>query len=588
MKRVYIFIRRILWISLLLISNVIEANSKGLGDPSKGFGMLNLQLRQIFQSDRLGYEPAPTCRDLAISQYKDGDYTFSKNIQVNDDPAGTAEHFTKIGGANIIVARGDTLYIVWSDAREGTTGSQIYFAKSINGGQSFLPNVKVGDMPPNTAIMFFPSIAVDAIGRIYVAWSDSRNSSGDTATFDIYFAKSDDGGLTFSQNRCVTDTSSREIQYGVSIGVAGDNVYIVWADARHWDGSGDPKFHIYSDRSRDGGLTFSKDIKVDDFPVDVPPYGEIFPCINVLDDTVYVIWSHLNLDALECDIRLDKSVDGGVTFGTDIKVTVSGLAQIFPSLTIDKNRAIHIAFYNVNLTGRWQILYAKSTDGGASFSQITEVTDTTFTYNGMSINITTDTDCNPYCVWEDLRESLNISHPYFSYSDDGGNSFSKNVRVVDKPGTIGDVDQFGVGLAVDDNKNVYAVWSDRRNHAQWYDIYFAKGTQAGIEESQSSKLNPDLVGTKLEIYPTPFRQTTSISYQLPARGRISLKAYNLAGGLIEVLIDDIRDCGTHTLGWTPEGFSTGVYFLRLEFSPFSQKDELVNDFVTTKRVVILK
>ncbi|MDI6840640.1 MAG: hypothetical protein QMD71_07325 [bacterium] len=591
MKSMYIFI------SLLLISTTIEAElptAKGLVKSNERLSLFNLQLRQLFQSnsqnpvDRLEYKPECI---LPIPQHREGDYTFGKNIQVNDDSAGTAYHSTRgAGGANIIVARGDTLYIVWSDARECTTGSQIYFAKSINGGVSFLPNVKVDDIPPHSSIKLAPSIAVDGLGRIYIAWSDSRSGN-----FDVYFAKSEDGGVTFSKNICVTDTGSRTNQ-DVSIGVAGDNIYIVWADTRHWDGSGNPREYIYSDRSRDGGLTFGKDIKVDDFHVDGPPVSEMCPCIDVIGDTVYVVWYHLNFDPLEGNIRFDKSIDGGVTFGTDVKIPASGFMQLYPSLTVDRNSTIHIAFYNVTNAFILQVLYAKSTDGGASFSQITEVTDTTLRFSGSSIDIATDTDCNPYIVWEDGRDSVGITHPYFSYSDDGGNSFSKNVRVVDKPGTIGDVDQYGVGLAVDDNKNVYAVWSDRRNHNKWYDIYFAKGTQVGIEESSKLKAQ----NLKLETYPNPFNRETVIYYlylsgkhddypinlacHSEVAGRdLRLAIYDLTGRLVRTfpISNSITWDGRDNCG---KLLPSGVYFCKL----FTESCGRVDDKSLTKQIILLR
>ncbi len=68
--------------------------------------------------------------------------------------------------------------------------------------------------------------------------------------------------------------------------------------------------------------------------------------------------------------------------------------------------------------------------------------------------------------------------------------------------------------------------------------------------------------------PSPFRQTTAVSFSIPARARVSLRIYDVAGRLVATLLDDVADPGLHTMTW--EGtddrgrhVGSGVYFYRL-------------------------
>jgi hypothetical protein len=70
--------------------------------------------------------------------------------------------------------------------------------------------------------------------------------------------------------------------------------------------------------------------------------------------------------------------------------------------------------------------------------------------------------------------------------------------------------------------------------------------------------------------PNPFRGATEIAYTLPATGPTRLAVFDLAGRRAVILVDAVRDAGTHTLRWDGRDahgapLSAGVYLLRLEF-----------------------
>ena len=80
-------------------------------------------------------------------------------------------------------------------------------------------------------------------------------------------------------------------------------------------------------------------------------------------------------------------------------------------------------------------------------------------------------------------------------------------------------------------------------------------------------------------YPNPFNPVTTISYAIPMVGTrhaaVSLQIYDIAGRFVETLVDGILEQGHHTVQWNASGFSSGVYFVRLEAGTFSQSQKLI-------------
>jgi hypothetical protein len=79
-------------------------------------------------------------------------------------------------------------------------------------------------------------------------------------------------------------------------------------------------------------------------------------------------------------------------------------------------------------------------------------------------------------------------------------------------------------------------------------------------------------------YPNPFNPTTNIRFTLRQRGQVSLKIYDLAGRLVETLVNDVLAVGTYSVDWKPSNLASGTYFYTLEASQFKQ----------TKKMLLLK
>ncbi len=136
---------------------------------------------------------------------------------------------------------GGTLYCSWMD-QTATNGTDIFVAHSTDHGQTWSSRVRVNDDPSGVANDQFEQwLSVDPTdGSVNVSWYDTRNDPAHLST-DIFYARSTDGGLTFSPNVQVTTAPTDETcatcgvrGYGDYQGIAafGGVVHPVWIDRR--------------------------------------------------------------------------------------------------------------------------------------------------------------------------------------------------------------------------------------------------------------------------------------------------------------------------------------------------------------------
>jgi hypothetical protein len=114
--------------------------------------------------------------------------------------------------------------------------------------------------------------------------------------------------------------------------------------------------------------------------------------------------------------------------------------------------------------------------------------------------------------------------------------------------------------------------------------------QIGVVDADGEFLSPvetvtiPRIATVLEQNrPNPFNPVTTIRFSLATRERARLVVYGADGSLVRTLLDEMRDAGSHAIGWDGRddrgvSASSGIYFYRLTAGKFSQ----------AKRMVLLK
>jgi len=70
-------------------------------------------------------------------------------------------------------------------------------------------------------------------------------------------------------------------------------------------------------------------------------------------------------------------------------------------------------------------------------------------------------------------------------------------------------------------------------------------------------------------FPNPFNSSTTISYTLPRAGWTTMDVMDVSGRLVTRLSDDWKEAGSYREVWNTEGFTSGIYLVRMETQSFS-------------------
>lgn len=230
---------------------------------------------------------------------------------------------------------------------ERAPDNSILLSASADGGRTWdAPVVVHRDLEPNV-FNDKEAVVVDTRGdspfrgRVYVAWDTVTRNPGQI----VRVAHSTDNGATFSSP--VTITAE-----GANVGVIpivgpGGVVHAVWVkggrEDSHWIST-----------SRDGGLTWSPPAKI----IDLAPAG-VFEsrtgagipsaAIDPKTGAIYVVWQDQRLSPQVDQVLLVRSTDGGLTWGSPIRVSNGPLdAPAFtPTVAVNKAGVVGVSYFSL-------------------------------------------------------------------------------------------------------------------------------------------------------------------------------------------------------------------------------------------------
>ncbi len=82
----------------------------------------------------------------------------------------------------------------------------------------------------------------------------------------------------------------------------------------------------------------------------------------------------------------------------------------------------------------------------------------------------------------------------------------------------------------------------------------------------------------LDNFPNPFNPSTKIYFSIPSDGFVRISVFDIAGRIINTLVNEYKSAGKHSITFDGSNLSSGVYFYRLE----------ANGAAHTKRMTMLK
>ena len=314
-----------------------------------------------------------------------------------------------------------------------------------------------------------PCIGIDG-NNIYVVWDDARGGVA-YDDYEIYFKKSTDNGKTWSDDKRL----SNALHYSLNpkIAINSSNIHIIWMDDREagWD--------IYYNQSEDCGETwlgekrispdpFTSECDKPDIAVDVGYVHIVYPDSSDVPDS-------------DCQLYYINSSDNGITWSPRQRLTSLIRDSNDPSIAVDSNN-IHIVWmdhydrFGIGTMGA--IFYMNSSDGGLTWSEDINLTPMNLDASLPDIGINGD---KIHVIFGEQRDGIWQIH--YRRSEDKGKTWTDDITLSN---STEDVKSSAIAL---NNNEVHVVWYDERDGNR--EIYYKYSLDNGKNWSDDIRLTYD-------------------------------------------------------------------------------------------------
>ena len=204
----------------------------------------------------------------------------------------------------------------------------------------------------------WPSQAVDSNGTIHIAWSDKTNYNSCGSDYDIFYKTKLSNG-DWSTTEVISTESTGDSRWPSLTADSRGTIHIAWSDKTDFDGCGSDYDIFYkksiSDTSWETTEVVSPESTSDS-------WGFSLAVTN--NGTVFLAWSDktdYRDSGSDLDIFYKTKLSGGSWTSAEIISTENTGDSTWPSLTVDPNGVLHIAWsdktnYN-NCGSDYDILY---------------------------------------------------------------------------------------------------------------------------------------------------------------------------------------------------------------------------------------
>lgn len=371
---------------------------------------------------------------------------------------------------------------------------------------------------------------------IYASYLTIASEDGENINMDITLRKKGANKERFSTESVYVNSDTYKVVQFTSIDVDSEGiVHVSFAgtlDSLNWS--------LYYTQSRDGGATFAQEKKVSDFHI--PRLSGDEPESNVV------------------------GIDGQRLYPC-------------PHLVVDRSEGL----YNGNLYMVWtanglleketeglDIYYARSTDGGSSWSEAYVLNDDGLLdshqfYPSMAVN-----ELGTLIVsWYDRREDPDNldTYYYLTYSKDGGATFEPSFPVSTAAADFSLIGSkngnFGIGeytQTVASSSYAIPVWADGRTNDGNIDLYVAIVPLEGQEIVSINSLYKDfnIDGP----HPNPAVEQSQFSINLATSTTIDIQLFDVSGKSLRTIQNGKLSSGEHTFQVTD--LKAGQYYLRIQ------------------------
>lgn len=448
----------------------------------------------------------------------------------------TATSYTSFNNAWCIASGGNIVHVVWQERRDGN--DEIYYKRSTDGGTSWGADTRLTNEPERSE---FPCIAVSG-SVVHLIWQDWRVGNP-----RIYYKRSMDGGTSWGADvQLTTNNGTSELS---SVTVLGQTVHVVWDDQR--DGHNE----IYYKNSTNGGDTWGSDIRLTNIVS-----NKTHPSVSVYATTVHIVWEDSRDGNIE--VYYKRSTDGGTIWGADIRLTNNSSSSHNPSIAVS-GLTVHVVWYD-RRDGTDEIYYKRSTDGGLTWGTDTRLSSLplggcfrpSIASSGIAVHI----------VWY-AGPGFEESEIYYKRSFDGGVNWNADLRLTNSTGesSFSSICLSG-GL-------VHVVWQDERDGNT--EVYYKRNPTGNVNAVNIIGSEIPRQFSLFQNYPNPFNPMTNIKFQIPNEGFVQLKIFDMLGREIETLVNENLRAGTYRVDFDGNKYASGIYFYRITSGDFTDVRKMI-------------
>ena len=442
---------------------------------------------------------------------------------------------------DMTVTEDGTIYVIWVNT---TDGGDVYFSKSTDHGVTFSEYVAVNQSPNHASSIGFsgPKIA-ERNDTLHVLWADQRGGYDHTSA---YYARSVDGGITWEETQVGHG-------YGINLypELMVDSDGIIHAVFHYFQPGSWSYRHIAHTRSTNGGDSWS------DFKT-VSNYNPGEPCdccpinLHELPSGQLIAGFRNNLnnirDMYSVQWNSSNSSWGNLSPMSYDNFYVSYCPASGPSL-VSQDSLIGMA-YMAESDGESRVYLALSEDMGDTFAVKIpmEMTSVTNVFQNHPSAVITG-DGNIHVLWEDSRDNGNILYGVL----ESGQDFMSDISAVNDSMT--NSQEIAPNLGKDAEGYLYAVWVDCR-----YGRHIRFATTYPIPLSNQGSFTPDQFSVS-PAYPNPFNPSTQFDLTLDYASVAQVTVYDITGNEVESIFNGYLEKGYHKIKWQPGSISGGIYLI---------------------------
>jgi hypothetical protein len=416
-------------------------------------------------------------------------------------------------GESCLASDGDYIYCVcnWAE-RDRYAG--LTYGRSTDGGTTW-----------TSGVWKDTSVGIDWHSDPFILVDDSHyvHLFCQFSTTVLRHYLSTDYGVTWSDTANVSEflpSGTVDKPWGV---MRGNNIYVAW---QQW---GAAQQGIVFAKTTDRGRTWNRTV------ADSTQTGMTCICMSP-SGIIYL----MNRNWGGVSVFCTRSTDQGATWASWVTVDTScsyrehyGDRAPLPSIAAPTDSNVVVTWVD-DRHGNWDILYSRSTDGGATWSPTAILNDSNA--GGQCKGwVTADYKGRLHFIWYHTPSWLPSASSRWSvrytYSDDYGATISPSMRLTDTTSTSQVTFLGEYHIIVTDSTYARAVWTDGRGGDN--DLFFAEAllTDLGVEENPWRVTR--IPGLALDVPAIARGSALPVNFTTTSPGVLNLAVFDAAGRMLK-------------------------------------------------------